>query len=99
MWPKYDVPFFFHIRDREDGEATVCFVPVEPGTAKFAPGVAVCRADNYNKKVGRAISLGRAEVALNKSEFVSANNYDELSNVAKDMATNAINRVISRFSK
>ena len=65
MWPKYDKPFFFHIRNdllkNDKNAVTVCFVPKVVGEKIFSIGVAICnKKDTFNKKLGRLISEGRA---------------------------------------
>lgn len=101
-WPKFETPFFFHIRDLDDNPLkkasgiTVCFIPTESG---FAPGIAVCsRVDNFSRKVGRAISYGRAEVAWKDNQFINAANYEELSKIATELASKKRNKIIDRFN-
>jgi hypothetical protein len=102
MWPKYDKPFFFYVRDRfmkstSTNGVTVCFVPSEEG---FAPGIAVCSTrDNFCKKTGRDVAFGRAEKSFSTNTFVKAANYDELSNKATELAMKAVNVKSQNYGK
>jgi len=95
-FPKYETPFFFHIRDlykNANGRATgvtVCFIPTESG---FAPGVSICsESDNFNKKLGRRIAHGRAEVSWSRDQVVKAASYEDLSNTATALAKEAFKK-------
>jgi hypothetical protein len=61
---KYDTPFVFHCRNTnrvpyERGGLTIVF---DPTVRRF--GVAECsKRDNYNRKMGLKIALGRAKIS------------------------------------
>lgn len=92
MWPKYDKPFYFHFRDTAlpanfYNGATVCLQPVKPGVPEFKVGIALCSGkDNFSKRIGRAISSGRAK---RSKATVSANEFQALARTASDIAVKA----------
>jgi len=60
VFPKYDRPFYFHSREYAGiSGITICAIPV--GEESFNCGISICNSiDNFNKKLGRTISEGRA---------------------------------------
>jgi hypothetical protein len=90
QFPKYESPLFFHMfRDEKAKGATngitICAVPLEVGTSKFALGYSITHPeDNYIKKKGRLISESRARSF--KSLSVVADNFKNLQKEAQSYA-------------
>lgn len=90
MFPKYEYPFFFHFNrdlseDCEMNGMTVCFKPIDLNGGVFVVGLSVCSIyDQFNKKIGRNIALGRANKSIERNEsfYCKAANYSELKNIA-----------------
>jgi len=80
-WPKYNKPFFFHMRLEDNAHftgITACAVPTGIGEKDFKVGFSICDVkDNFNKKMGRRISEGRA-VKYGINNIVQANDLEEL---------------------
>ena len=63
---------YYYLRYGNLGTATVCVIPVKktPEEIWFVRGVAFCNPkDQFNRKVGRAIALGRAMKAIQSEQF------------------------------
>ena len=97
MWPKYNKPFFFHIRDTETSEykgITACAVPTGLGDVNFKLGFSLCdKSDNFNKRMGRRIAEGRAH-KYGHNTLVSATDLAELKKVVQEEATLVINNAM-----
>lgn len=89
-WVRRDDAFFFHIQTKEilknrARAITICVLPTEGG---LVPGYAICgKKDNFHRKKGRNISLGRAQFAAEEAvEFMEADSYEALAKKVAEYA-------------
>ena len=74
---------------------TICAIPQKINGNLFRVGYSIARkGDNFNKKMGRTISEGRAR--SENSIEIRSSNFQELRVLVEDFATNKLSEIIFR---
>jgi len=81
---------YYHIRFRDGSGYTVCLVLDKEG-GLLARGIAICsRQDQFNRRTGRTLALGRAMQAIAHKDCIQRIHKPYVSNIAKVSASGFI---------